>query len=90
MQDSESEEDILLDEGDDDVEEEHDHQPEYSVKPEPEIKKHAEVPVAPKEAERQLSKKQRKKKELAELDALLADLGVTHKESNGQDGSQGS
>jgi hypothetical protein len=63
------------------------------VKSEPEVKKHAEVPVAPKEAERQLSKKERKKKELEELEALLADFGVQPKESNdgqAQDESQGS
>jgi hypothetical protein len=63
------------------------------VKTEPEVKKHAEVPVVPKEAERQLSKKERKKKELEELEALLADFGVTQKESNdgqAQDESQGS
>ncbi|KAK4274382.1 hypothetical protein QN277_017610 [Acacia crassicarpa] len=87
-EDSESEEDIL-DEGDDDVEEEHDHEPELSVNPEHEVKKPAEVSVAPKEAERQLSKKERKKKELAELEALLADFGVSQKESNGQDESRG-
>ena len=88
VQDSESEEDIL-DEGDDDVEEEHDHEPERSVDPEPEVKKPTEVPVAPKEAERQLSKKERKKKELAELEALLADFGVSQNESNDQDETQG-
>jgi hypothetical protein len=63
------------------------------VKSEPEVKKHAEVPVAPKETERQLSKKERKKKELEELEALLADFGVQPKESNdgqAQDESQGS
>lgn len=63
------------------------------MKPEPELKKHAEVPVVPKEAERQLSKKERKKKELEELEALLADFGVAPKESNdgqGQEESQGS
>lgn len=88
VQDSESEEDIL-DEGEDDVEEEHDHEPERSVDPEPEVKKPTEVPVFPKEAERQLSKKERKKKELAELEALLADFGVAQRESNGQDETQG-
>ncbi|OIW15049.1 hypothetical protein TanjilG_13976 [Lupinus angustifolius] len=87
VQDSESED--MLDEGDDDVEEEHDPEPDYSMKPEPELQKHNEVPAAPKEAERHLSKKERKKKELAELDALLADFGVTQKESIGQDESQG-
>ncbi|KAK4274383.1 hypothetical protein QN277_017611 [Acacia crassicarpa] len=88
VEDGESEEDIF-DEGDDEVEEEHDHEPEPSVKPEHEVKRPAEVSVAPKEAERQLSKKERKKKELAELEALLADFGVTQKENNGQDESRG-
>lgn len=71
------------------MEEEHDHEPELSPNPEHEVKKPTEVSVAPKEAERQLSKKERKKKELEELDALLADFGVTQKESDGQDESQG-
>lgn len=35
---------------------------------------------APKETERQLSKKERRKKELAELEAILADFGVNPKE----------
>jgi hypothetical protein len=87
LQESESEEDIL-DEGDDDVEEEHDHEPE-AVHPEPVVKKTPEVPLPPKETERQLSKKERKKKELAELEALLADFGVAQKDSNGQDESLG-
>lgn len=90
LQESESEEDIL-DEGDDEVEEEHDHEPEESLKPEHEVKKDTEVPLPPpKETERQLSKKERKKKELAELEALLADFGVAPKQSkDGQDESQG-
>lgn len=88
LQETESEEDIL-DEGDDDVEDEHDNEPDVPVHPEPEVKKPPEVPVAPKEAERQLSKKERKKKELAELEALLADLGVPQKEGDGQDDSRG-
>lgn len=88
LQETESEEDIL-DEGDDDVEEEHDNEPDVPVHPEPEVKKPPEVPVAPKEAERQLSKKERKKKELAELEALLADLGVPQKEGDGQDDLRG-
>lgn len=87
-QDSESEEDIL-DEGDDDVEEEHDNELDVPVHPEPVVKKSPEVSVAPKEAERQLSKKERKKKELAELEALLADFGVAQKEGEGQDDSHG-
>ncbi|XP_062022807.1 uncharacterized protein LOC133739100 [Rosa rugosa] len=87
VEESESEEDIL-DEGDED-EEEHDHEPEAPVQPEPVVKKPAEVPTPPKEAEKQLSKKERKKKELAELEALLADFGVTQKESDSQDESRG-
>lgn len=51
--------------------------------PEPVVKP-AVVPAATKETERQLSKKERKKKELAELEALLADFGVVQKDSNGQ------
>ena len=56
--------------------------------PEPEAKKALEV-VPAKETERQLSKKERKKKELAELEALLADFGVSQKDSNEQDESRG-
>ena len=87
-QESESEEDVL-DEGDDDVDEEHEHETEVQVhpEPEPEVKKAPEAPAPPKEAERQLSKKERKKKELAELEALLADFGVAPKEDNGQEGT---
>lgn len=59
------------------------------VNPEPVLKKPADVPAPPKEAERQLSKKEKKKKELAELEALLADFGVTQKESDSQDESRG-
>lgn len=82
IQESESEEDIL-DEIDDDFDEEHDHEPE------PVVKKPVESPMVPRETERQLSKKERKKKELAELEALLADFGVTQGESNGHDESRG-
>lgn len=57
--------------------------------PEPVVKKPAEVSAPPKEAERQLSKKEKKKKELAELEALLADFGVSQKESDSQDESRG-
>ncbi|KAK9274021.1 hypothetical protein L1049_018835 [Liquidambar formosana] len=52
------------------------------------VEKLPEASVA-KETERQLSKKERKKKELAELEALLADFGVSQKENNGQDESHG-
>lgn len=89
-QESESEEDIL-DEGDDDLEEEHEQGTKTQVHPEaePVVKKAPEVPAPPKEAERQLSKKERKQKELAELEALLADFGVAPKDNNGQADSQG-
>lgn len=42
-----------------------------------------------KETERQLSKKELKKKELAELEAVLAELGIPKKVTNGQDDSRG-
>jgi hypothetical protein len=48
------------------------------------------APAAPKETERQLSKKELKKKELAELDAVLAELGISENPSEAvQDGSNG-
>ena len=58
------------------------------MQPEPVVKKSAESSLVPKETEKQLSK-ERKKKELAEPEALLADFGVSQKESNGQDESSG-
>ncbi|KAL0327571.1 UNVERIFIED_CONTAM: hypothetical protein Sangu_1835100 [Sesamum angustifolium] len=79
VEESESE-DELLDEGDDDGEEEHDHEPEVQEQAEPMVQKPLEVSPAPKETERQLSKKERRKKELAELEAILADFGVNPKE----------
>ncbi|KAF5934743.1 hypothetical protein HYC85_025872 [Camellia sinensis] len=85
IQESESEEG--LDEIDDDNDEEHDHEPEVPVEKEPVVKKLAEVSLAPKDPERQLSKKELKKKELAELDAMLAELGIAKSESTGQDDS---
>ncbi|CAL5400337.1 unnamed protein product [Camellia sinensis] len=87
FQESESEEG--LDEVDDDNEEEHDHEPEVPVEKEPVVKKLAEVSLAPKDPERQLSKKELKKKELAELDAVLAELGYPKSEASGQDDSRG-
>lgn len=56
---------------------------------EPVVEKPPQLPAAHKEAERQLSKKERKKKELEELEALLADFGVSKTESNSQDESSG-
>lgn len=85
IQASESEVDHLLDEGDDDVDDEHDPEPE--PEPEPLIaeeppKKPVSGAIPPKDTERQLSKKELKKKELAELDAVLAELGISNKESD--------
>ncbi|GFY96307.1 hypothetical protein Acr_11g0006130 [Actinidia rufa] len=85
---SESEEEGL-DEIDDDNGEEHDHEPEVTEEKEPIVKKIAEVSLASKDPERQLSKKELKKKELAELDAVLAELGYPKSESGGQDDSRG-
>ena len=59
------------------------------MQPEPVVKKSSESSLVPKETEKQLSNKERKKKELAELDALLADFGVSQKENNGQGESSG-
>ncbi|KAL7164368.1 hypothetical protein ACSBR2_040306 [Camellia fascicularis] len=84
VEESESEEDIL-DEGDEEVEEEHDQVQEEPKQPEHVVKKAPEVSSAPKETEKPLSKKEKKKKELAELKALLADFGVTPKVDNAQD-----
>ncbi|KAG6466271.1 nucleolar protein dao-5-like [Zingiber officinale] len=78
-EESESEDDGL-DIGDDDVEEP-ENEPEETVAKEPTIEKVAPVPVPPKDAERQLSKKELKKKEMAELDALLHELGIENKDS---------
>lgn len=88
FQESDSEEEGL-DEVDDDVEEEHENETEEIVEVEqPIVKKPPETPSAPKDTERQLSKKELKKKGLEELDALLAEMGLNKKESS-QDGSHG-
>ncbi|URE14877.1 zinc finger family protein [Musa troglodytarum] len=79
-EESESEDDGL-DIGDDDVEEEPEHEPEVAVATEPIIEKPASVSVPSKDAERQLSKKELKKKEMEELDALLHELGISSKDS---------
>lgn len=88
LQESESEEDIL-DEGDEEVEEEHDQESEVQVPPEPEVMKAPEVSSAPKEAEKQLSKKELKKKDLAEFEAMLADFRVDPQTDNAQDELRG-
>ncbi|CAA2971017.1 nucleolar 58-like [Olea europaea subsp. europaea] len=76
---SESEDDIL-DEGDDEMEEEHDHEPVVEEHPEPVVKKSVDASPANKEVDKQISKKERRKKELAELEAILAEIGVAPKE----------
>ncbi|CAA0838355.1 Unknown protein [Striga hermonthica] len=83
VEESESEDD-LLDEVDDDVEEEHDLEPDVDEQPQQVLQT---TSLAPKETERQLSKKERKKKELAELEAILADFGVNPKEKAGDERS---
>ncbi|KZV31642.1 nucleolin-like [Dorcoceras hygrometricum] len=79
VEESESEDELLI-EGDDDVEEEPEIDAEVPAHTESITKIPVEHSPAPKEAERQLSKKEMKKKELAELDALLADFGISQKE----------
>ncbi|XP_020248876.1 uncharacterized protein LOC109826273 isoform X1 [Asparagus officinalis] len=80
LQESESE-DGGLDEGDEGIEEEAEPEPENHIPAEPVEKKPLPTTSAPKENERQLSKKELKKKGLQELDALLAELGI--EQSNG-------
>ncbi|XP_031256817.1 putative histone deacetylase complex subunit cti6 [Pistacia vera] len=87
VEESESEEEGL-DEVDEDVEEEHENETETAVEVEPLVAKPPETPLAPKDTERQLSKKELKKKGLEELDALLAEMGLKN-EASGQDGSHG-
>ncbi|KAF5748631.1 DNA ligase 1-like [Tripterygium wilfordii] len=83
-QESESEEEGL-DEVDDDIEEEHDDEPKAPAELEPLVKKPAEPPLVHKDTDRQLSKKELKKKKLEELEAVLAELGL--QKENGQDES---
>ncbi|KAF3662545.1 putative syntaxin-32-like [Capsicum annuum] len=73
----------LLDE-DEDVEEENDHESEVPEHTGP-VGQKIEASPAPKEAERQLSKKEIRKKELAELEALLADYRVEQEEKGSSD-----
>ena len=72
--------------------EDHDDEAEDEPEPEVEVAEPAlmKVVAAPKETERQLSKKELKKKELAELDAVLAELGISENPSDAaQDGNTG-
>ena len=71
----ESEDDGLgeddVDDGDDEVENEEETAPVVEIQ-----KVEPSPPSLPKETERQLSKKELKKQELAKLDAVLAELGL--------------
>lgn len=83
QQESESEDDGLeIDVGDDDAEEEPEHEAEVAVPAEQEVSKAAPAPLLVKDTERQLSKKELKKKGLAELDAVLAELGISSNDKN--------
>ena len=73
----------------DDAEDEHENDLEVPVEAETVLKKPPEPSSATKETERQLSKKELKKKGLEELEAVLAELGYTPRESGGQDDSHG-
>ncbi|OAY77633.1 hypothetical protein ACMD2_13456 [Ananas comosus] len=78
-----SEDDGLeIDEGDDDAEEEPEHEAEAAVPAEQEVSKATPAPLLVKDTERQLSKKELKKKGLAELDAVLAELGISTNDKN--------
>lgn len=76
-----------LDDADDDAEDEQENENDLEVteEAEPVLRKPPEPPVVTKEAERQLSKKELKKKGLEELEAVLAELGYTRKEPTGQE-----
>lgn len=86
LQDIESDDEDIDDEVDDGAEDEPEHDAE-DVPAKPAIKTAAAPAVPPKDTERQLSKKELKKKELAELDAVLAELGLSGNSSSAsQDG----
>ncbi|XP_050366355.1 uncharacterized protein LOC126784867 [Argentina anserina] len=72
------------DDNDDDADEDHENELEAPVETET-GKKLAEASPAPKDTERQLSKKELKKKGLEELEAVLAELGLGKSETSGQD-----
>jgi len=79
LQDIESDDEDLDDEVDDGAEDEPEH--EAGDAPAEPLKTIA-PPAPPKDTERQLSKKELKKKELAELDAVLTELGLSGNSSN--------
>ncbi|XP_019463316.1 PREDICTED: stress response protein NST1 isoform X2 [Lupinus angustifolius] len=86
----ESESDIEgIDDVEDDAEDDHENDFEVPAEAEPVLEKAPEPSLAIKETERQLSKKELKKKGLEELEAVLAELGYAQKEPSGQDESHG-
>ncbi|ONK66567.1 uncharacterized protein A4U43_C06F9590 [Asparagus officinalis] len=83
LQESESE-DGGLDEGVENIQDEPEPEPEAPIASEPTKNKPLPTTSAPKENERQLSKKELKKKGLEELDALLAELGISSQEQSNE------
>lgn len=88
MQDIESDEEGLND-VEDDSEDENENDLEVPVDAKPVVEKPAQPSLATKETERQLSKKELKKKGLEELEAVLAELGYPQREPSGHDDSHG-
>ncbi|KAJ6816680.1 putative stress response protein NST1 [Iris pallida] len=84
VEESESEDDL---DDEDDVEDEHGQEIVDSVSGEPLEKKTPSVSSAPKDTERQLSKRELKKKGIEELDAILAELGIAGNNDRGQEQS---
>lgn len=80
LQECESE-DEALDEGEEDAEEVPEQEHEAPAVDAAENKTSTTIP-APKDPERQLSKKELKKKGLEELDAILAELGLSGQEQS--------
>ena len=73
----------------DDAEDEHENDTEVPVDTNPVHEKPPQPSLVSKETERQLSKKELKKKGLEELDAVLAELGYAQNEPSGHKDSNG-
>lgn len=87
LQETESEDDdIAIDDGDDDVEDEVENEPKAPVPAGPGLKKPLLAASATKETERQLSKKELKKKENEEFHAILNELGISSIDNNAEQG----
>lgn len=71
----------------DDSEDDHENDLEVPVDAKPVVEKPVQLVLITKETERQLSKKELKKKGLEELEAVLAELGYTQREPSGHDDS---